>query len=358
LLKWRNSNPIFESDQLNSKLRVAPWEGHRKFAYDIVEYLKPSKIVELGSHYGCSLFSFAQSIKDHNLSTQLFAVDTWGGDEQAGYYGEEVISVVRDTVSKYFNDLDVSLLRKTFDEALDDFEDGSVDIIHIDGLHTYEAVKHDYTTWLPKLNDNGIIIFHDVHSPLEYGSNLFWQEIKSIYPHFEFTHSWGLGLLFPKGSNVYDRLKHENFNDVALIYEYKALFEFEKIKNEDLSEMVKKRDTIISQNEEIVSDHKKTILDIELLVNERDIALKATEKLVIERDIALKATEKLVDERDSALEAVERMVEERDEELIKVNNKLSSLEIELKEQMEKNTKQSELINYYASKKIIINFKKK
>ncbi|NIK78353.1 putative O-methyltransferase YrrM [Paenibacillus castaneae] len=377
--KWRIKNPIFESDQLNSKLRVAPWEGHRKFAYDFVEYLKPVRIVELGSHYGCSLFSFAQSIKDHKLETELYAVDTWGGDEQAGYYGEEVIGLVSETVSKYFNDINVNLLRKTFDDALSDFDDDSVDIIHIDGLHTYEAVKHDFTTWLPKLNRNGIILFHDVHSPLEYGSNQFWQEIKSLYPHYEFTHSWGLGMLFPKGRDIYEKLEHENFKDIALIYEYKALFEFEKIKNNDLSDMVKDRDELITKNEKNISNLNNTIIDIEKLVSEKDIALKATERLVVERDVALKATERLVDdrdvalkateklviERDIALAAVEKLVIERDEELEKVNSRLSAeleklsyLENELNKLNAKNTEQCELINYYKSKKIIINFKKK
>ena len=74
------------------------------------------------------------------------------------------------------------------------------DIIHIDGLHTYEAVSHDFSIWLPKLCENGIMLFHDIASVKKYGSNRFWEELKQQYPyHFEFEHSWGLGILFPKG---------------------------------------------------------------------------------------------------------------------------------------------------------------
>ena len=54
-----------------------------------------------------------------------------------------------------------TLIRSTFDEASKYFENGSIDILHIDGLHTYEAVKNDYTTWKSKVRRGGTILFHD-----------------------------------------------------------------------------------------------------------------------------------------------------------------------------------------------------
>ncbi|MVP01456.1 class I SAM-dependent methyltransferase [Paenibacillus lutrae] len=383
--KWKISEPVFEADYKNEKLRIAPWEGHRIFAYDFLQFFRPNKILELGTHYGCSFFAFCQSVKDFKLDTELYAIDTWRGDEQAGLYGEEVFNTVKDTVNDSFSDIRVNLIRRTFDEALDLFEDNSIDMIHIDGLHTYEAVSHDFLTWLPKLKENGVILFHDVFSPAGYGSNRYWKELKEQFSYLEFRHSWGLGLLFPKGDHLLKKMMEINIEDKISLYQYKALYEFEQIKTKDLSNMVLQRDIAIKSNEEMIIERDQSLKDArnliksktdafeaaEIMIKERDMALVNSEYMIKERDEALSKAENMIKDRDEALASAESMIIERDE-LIKnmenmigiKDNELRNIQEEvkdLKEQFNELTLKCEenerIIESYKSKKIIVNLKR-
>jgi hypothetical protein len=152
-------------------------------------------VVELGTHRGLSFMAFCQAVMANRIDCRCFAVDTWQGDPHAGIYGEEVFSEVSSyRASRYagFSEL----LRMRFDDALEYFEDGSVDLLHIDGMHTYEAVKHDFETWLPKLSERAVVLLHDTSvREREFGVWRYWEKLREQYPSFEFTHSHGLGVV-------------------------------------------------------------------------------------------------------------------------------------------------------------------
>ncbi|NLZ24723.1 glycosyltransferase [Candidatus Dojkabacteria bacterium] len=180
-------------------IKSSAWSGHYFFAYDLVANIKPKVIVELGTHKGNSLFSFAQAIKDLNLKTELHAIDTWEGDEHAGYYKEDVYEKFLKIKEKYYKDVNIIPHKMYFDEAVDNFKNNSIDILHIDGLHTYEAVKHDYENWLPKVNKKtGIILLHDVCEKRDdFGVYKLWDELKKQFKNtLTFEHYHGLGVLF------------------------------------------------------------------------------------------------------------------------------------------------------------------
>ena len=180
----------------------APWAGHTPFAMWLVAQLRPRLLVELGSYSGISYLAFCQAVEAAGLDTRCFAVDTWQGDEHAGYYGEHIYQTLRENHDPYYATFS-TLLRKTFDEALADFADASVDLLHIDGLHTYEAVRHDFEVWLPKLSQRGVVLFHDTEvRGNDFGVWRFWDEIRQAYPGFSFQHSHGLGVLFVGPSSL------------------------------------------------------------------------------------------------------------------------------------------------------------
>ncbi|MCX6751897.1 MAG: glycosyltransferase [Candidatus Nomurabacteria bacterium] len=195
-MDWKYYNPKFEYEE-KFEDSSWPWVGHKYFAYDLIENIKPEIVVELGTHYGTSFWSFSQAVKDQNLDTKLYAIDTWEGEKHSGFYGEEVFETVKKIKEDFYCNLKINLIRKRFNNALVEFKDNSIDILHIDGLHTYEAVKNDFQNWLPKIKQNGIILFHDVKvAENDFGVYKFWNELKVKYITVEFYQSFGLGILF------------------------------------------------------------------------------------------------------------------------------------------------------------------
>ncbi len=171
------------------------WVDHMPFGYDIVAAVKPKLVVELGTQGGLSFFTFCQSIKENEIDGVCYAVDTWEGEEHTGKYDEEVFNSVNDHARKEYAGCSY-LMRMLFEEARPHFSDESIELLHIDGLHTYDAVKEDFETWYPKVKPGGVILFHDIYARMmDFGAWKFWEELSQQYSTFEFKHGFGLGVL-------------------------------------------------------------------------------------------------------------------------------------------------------------------
>ena len=218
LLAHKDLDPFFTSAPRSGV--VSAWYGHVPFAYWIMTALRPRRFVELGTHNGVSYAAFCDAASRAGLDTRCFAVDTWLGDEHAGHYGENVYNDLRefhDARYAAFSDL----IRSTFDQAREYFEDGTIDLLHIDGCHSYEAVRHDFDQWRSKLSSRAVVLFHDTNvRERHFGVWRLWAELQQSYPTFEFLHEHGLGVL-ALGSDVPDAVIElcnlSDPNDIARI---------------------------------------------------------------------------------------------------------------------------------------------
>jgi hypothetical protein len=181
------------------------WVGHLPFASDLVDSLRPALLVELGVQYGDSYFGFCQAIKETGTGCTCYAVDTWSGDAHAGFYGDDVFHEVQSYNDEHYKSFSY-LMRAPFDQALSHFSSESIDLLHIDGFHTYEAAKHDLEGWLPKVKLGGIVLMHDVAARrADYGVWRLWEEIAARFQTFSFHHSYGLGVIRKAGGCLPDR---------------------------------------------------------------------------------------------------------------------------------------------------------
>lgn len=158
------------------------WKGHRQFANWLTQHMQPEVTVDLGVDFGYSTFALAEHNPGH-----VYGLDTFQGDQHAGY---------RDTYAQAENyRSQLNLHNVTFIPGL--FADTArtwqlpIDILHIDGLHTREAVTEDYETWRGFVRDSGVILFHDTTAFPEVG------DVVRNLPGYigEFEHSAGLGIV-------------------------------------------------------------------------------------------------------------------------------------------------------------------
>jgi hypothetical protein len=184
--------PLFN---LPPQLPPSAWSGHIPFLFALIRMLRPATFVELGVHTGASLIAAASAAATYRVPTQLVGIDTFMGDEHTGRYdGDGLYNELRGYLSHDFPS--VRLVRSLFSDAAPLFPRGSIDMLHIDGLHTYEAVREDFETWFDRVSPTGVILMHDIGvQERGFGVHLLWEDLKARLPTLEFPHSHGLGII-------------------------------------------------------------------------------------------------------------------------------------------------------------------
>jgi len=166
---------------------------------ELIDNIKPTTVMEIGTAMGGTLFILVRVSSPKSL---IISVDLPGGMFGGGY------SWYRKALYKTFAKPGqrIYLLRKdshdlrTLNEVTRILQGKKLDLLFIDGDHTYEGVRKDFEMYSPLVRRGGIIAFHDivphdrVHDPHGVvGVPRFWNEIKHSYKYLEIVKDWGQG---------------------------------------------------------------------------------------------------------------------------------------------------------------------
>ena len=162
---WNSPNRLDESF-------VVP-DGAKRWDYLILacKYLEinPRRIVEIGVNKGRCIEAMARKMPDVE---EFFAIDPYVADMRYLEHGHAPGHMCRHPDQDYFDMCyerakkllsrheKIKLLRMTSLEASQEIK-GNVDVVFIDGDHSFEGTKLDITTWMMKLSPHGLIAGHD-----------------------------------------------------------------------------------------------------------------------------------------------------------------------------------------------------
>ncbi len=147
-------------------------------AEKLVEYITTNKAklcVEIGVFGGSSLIPQAMALKAMEAG-KVVGIDPWSveaaleemkQEENRTWWGgkidlESIYQNCRSHVAYLGLNPFVQLVRDKAENVVDQFENESIDVLHIDGNHSEELSYKDATLYLPKVKKGGTIFFDDI----------------------------------------------------------------------------------------------------------------------------------------------------------------------------------------------------
>lgn len=119
-------------------------------------------IVEIGAYLGASASAFSAGLaRARNAAATIYCIDTWNNDAMSEGQRDTMELFLRNT-SAYRERIVPVRGWSTGVVATIGAQAGSVDLLFIDGDHSYEGCLADWKAYAPLLSPNAVVAFHDV----------------------------------------------------------------------------------------------------------------------------------------------------------------------------------------------------
>lgn len=187
-------NRDFSTDQLISLIKRSPSfyveqvDNEFKIFLDLISSLKPKVICEIGSYRGGSLFLFSRVCPADAVIT---SVDINFPAERKKAY--QIFARQKQKIQCIEGD---TSLEKTLNLVKRSLKGKLIDLLFIDGDHSFFGVTNDFIRYSPLVKTGGLIAFHDINRDtyLKTGIKsssyvgevpIFWYALKQAYDGFQ-----------------------------------------------------------------------------------------------------------------------------------------------------------------------------
>jgi hypothetical protein len=167
--------------------------GHIPFGAWLIEALQPRILVELGTFQGESYLAYCQTVSECNLRTRCFAAGPWREADRPVEFQDDVFSTLERQNAAYGSFS--RLVRAGYAAAARQFEDGSIDLLHLPKDADFAALEELMALWGPKLSAQAVVLVPSIDATQPSRAK-FWELLSRGNASFEFKHSKGLGVHF------------------------------------------------------------------------------------------------------------------------------------------------------------------
>jgi predicted O-methyltransferase YrrM len=178
--------------------------------YGLARSLKPRIAVEIGSARGRSACFVGLALKE-NGSGRLYAIDPHIQTAWNDLGAIDTFSTMRQNVAELDLGGVVEIVRSTSADAAATWSE-PIDLLFIDGDHSYYAVKADWTRFSPFVSEFGVVVFHDTiwdrrpdprYGRADMGVPAFVEELRNTgYPVVTIDRDFGVSMVQPSVGGV------------------------------------------------------------------------------------------------------------------------------------------------------------
>lgn len=183
-------------------IAIHPFQNKDEIAalFNVIQRIRPRTVIEIGTGWGGTLFLFAAVASPDAILVSIDLPSSLFGRGYPGWKESLYKSFARDRQM-------IELVRGNSHQASSVeaveriLKNRPVDVLFIDGDHTYEGVKMDFELYSPMVRKGGLIALHDITPSLhniEIEVPQFWRELRDAYENSEITFQQdeaGIGIL-------------------------------------------------------------------------------------------------------------------------------------------------------------------